>query len=155
MAITITYKLTGHGWAQFDLNIHGQEISLIASYLSDALGDLLSATTLIASGGHDATAALIEEPGEHRIRFLRIDSQTMTLRVIYMDSAFSHKADERGKLIYEAHCNIRDFARALLTATQELWTQLGDDGYRAQWLSHEYPYARRSNLQKALHKTTA
>jgi hypothetical protein len=66
MSLAFSYQLQGHGWAECRLEIDDQHATLTASYLSDALGDLASATTAALRGHPRPTASFAEEPGEYR-----------------------------------------------------------------------------------------
>ena len=46
MAIVIHYNLTGSGWSECIVEINGQKALLTASFLSDALADLLNAVPI-------------------------------------------------------------------------------------------------------------
>ena len=43
MGVEFSYELTGAGWAECTLRIGEQCVTVTASYLSDALGDLAAA----------------------------------------------------------------------------------------------------------------
>ncbi len=49
MAVSVTYNLIGASWAECLLEVGEQQARVTASYLSDALGDLLQA--VVGNGG--------------------------------------------------------------------------------------------------------
>lgn len=66
MTISVQYNLTGRGWSECIVEIDDQQVHLTASYLSDALADLLDAVAAVVRGADQATASFTEEPGEFR-----------------------------------------------------------------------------------------
>lgn len=59
MAISVQYNLTGAGWSECIIEIRYQQAHLTASYLSDALADLLDAVTALVRGADEATVSLV------------------------------------------------------------------------------------------------
>ncbi len=53
-SLELRFDLTGVGWAEATLSAGNDSVTILASYLSDALGDLAAATVLIASGLDEA-----------------------------------------------------------------------------------------------------
>jgi hypothetical protein len=53
MLVAVTYNLTGAGWSDCVIEAKGQRACLSASYLSDALGELLRATANIMNSVPD------------------------------------------------------------------------------------------------------
>ncbi len=68
MSVYVSYRLIERGWLECTIGIDNQYATVTASYLSDALGDLLGAVIRIVEGESDATASFAEEPGEYRWR---------------------------------------------------------------------------------------
>jgi hypothetical protein len=98
MAISVRYNLTGSGWAECIVEIDDRHAHITASYLSDALADLLDAVESVVRGIEDATALFIEEPGEYRWRFRRISPDRLWVRIIEFDESWKHRPDAEGKL---------------------------------------------------------
>jgi hypothetical protein len=48
VTLSISFKLTGAGWAECEIFIDGEVYVITASYLEDALGNLADATLRIA-----------------------------------------------------------------------------------------------------------
>jgi hypothetical protein len=55
-AVVFDYRLTGHGWGDAAFRICEQTASLSASYLGDALGELLEAIVALTRGEERARA---------------------------------------------------------------------------------------------------
>jgi hypothetical protein len=67
------FSLTGMGWARASLQSTNDSAQLTASYLSDALPDLLRALLELVGGAERATCTWEEEPGEYSWEFDRVD----------------------------------------------------------------------------------
>lgn len=145
MAITVQYNLTGRGWSECIVEINDQQAHLTASYLSNALADLLDAVTAVVRGADEATASFTEEPGEYRWRFRRSQDR-LCVRILWFNEIWSNYPDQDGELILEAECRLRTFAGAVLSASQQVLATHGLNGYREKWVNHEFP----SNLQAKL-----
>lgn len=62
----LKYELTGQGWAACHIMVNDQSVTATASYISDALGDLITAVLLLKKTGHAPDAIFAEEPGQFR-----------------------------------------------------------------------------------------
>jgi hypothetical protein len=150
MSIAIHYNLVGRGWAECLIEINGQSVHLHASYLSDALADLLEAVTLVVRGVEGSTASFADEPGEYRWRFQRISPDRLQVSIIWFTGLWKHRPDAEGKVILKAECRLRTFAGAVLSASQQVLSIHGLAGYRENWVNHEFPIAPQQKLQTAL-----
>ena len=74
LSVEFRYDLVGVGWSECTLIIDDTHVTVTASYLSDALRDLVAAVSRVTAGLPDATASFDEEPGEYRWRLFRIDT---------------------------------------------------------------------------------
>ena len=66
MVVSFEYRLTGRGCSECIVEIDDKSASLTASYLSDALADLLDAVVSIVQGNDEVTVSFMEEPGEYQ-----------------------------------------------------------------------------------------
>lgn len=64
--VEFTYRLTGAGWSEALLTIGAASTRLSASYLDDALGDLIAAAVLAPGAESTIRVSWAEEPGEFR-----------------------------------------------------------------------------------------
>lgn len=62
----LNYKLIDQGWAACEVELGDQGAKVTASYLSDALGDLVSAVLLLKTTGKAPGVSFAEEPSECR-----------------------------------------------------------------------------------------
>lgn len=150
MNVSVTYKLTGPGWAECSLEIDGQAIVTTASYLSDALASLLQSATDLVKGQLEATASFDEEPGEYRWRFKRIDEEMVSIRILWLDELWNREPDEKGRTVFSATCRIRTFAGAVLSTSQQLLAEYGLDGYKEKWDEYSFPLDLLNELKQSL-----
>jgi hypothetical protein len=150
MSFTIDYKLTGAGWAECIVEANGQKASLSASYLSDALGELLRAAVNLLEGVRGNTVSFAEEPGEYRWRLIRVDSEQIHVSVLSFDKLWGNEPDEAGNLVFQTVCPVREFAAAVASAAQRILDEYGVDGYREQWVNYDFPTDRLLRIQDLL-----
>ncbi len=150
MAISVQYSLTGIGWSECIVEIDDQQVHLSASYLTDALADLLDAVGAVVRGADQATASFTEEPGEYRWCFRQVSPDRLGIRILWFDEMWSDRPDEEGKVILETECRLQTFAKAVLSASQRVLTTYGLEGYREKWIEHEFPVQSQAKLQEAL-----
>jgi hypothetical protein len=154
MAISIQYNLTGRGWAECIVEINGQQAHLTASYLSDALADLLDAIAIVVRGANEATALFAEEPGEYRWRLTRVSDEQLCVCILWFKELWKHRPDEEGEVILKTECRLRTFAGAVLSASQSVLSTYGLDGYKENWVKNEFPIRSQIKLKDALSRTT-
>jgi hypothetical protein len=138
MSLQITYELAGRGWARVTLADNDQTCTLFVSFLSDALGDLLSALNMLLEGRSNTTCAMQAEPGEYRW-VMECSGDQLHLQVLRFDRNFSDRANEDGKLLFEAICPIHHFVRRIKMTLDNLLDTHGVSGYRAEWVNHDFP----------------
>lgn len=150
MAVSLEYNLTGRGWSECIVEIDDQRLVLTASYLSNALADLLRATADLLKGNNETTASFIEEPGEYRWRFTRVSEDRLSVCILWFDEFYQNRPNLEGKVILKTECRLRTFAGSVLSASQRVLKTHGLDGYKEQWVHYEFPTTLQVNLKKAL-----
>ena len=150
MGVTFSYELTGRGWAECSVRIGENVTRVTASYLHDALADLVSATGAALRGHPAASASFAEEPGEYRwILEPRADGQ-VRVRVLEFPEFGGGKPDDEGIVLLDRECRLRTFAGAIVSELQRLEAKHGQEGYRRLWVQHEFPAERLVELQGLL-----
>lgn len=149
-AISIQYNLIGRGWAECIVEINDQQAHLTASYLSDALADLLEAVTAVIRGSSESTASFADEPGEFRWRMKRVSDDRLQVCILRFEQLWQHRPDEEGKAILEVECRLRTFAGAVLSASQQVLSVYGLVDYQEKWINHEFPVKAQARLKDAL-----
>lgn len=150
MSIEFRYQLTGTGWADCTLIVGDSHVTVTASYLSDALRDLVSAVCRILEADAEATAVFAEEPGEYRWRLNRLDEDFVRIVILEFDDLWSDNQDSDGKAIFDVHCRLRSFAGAVYDGCKRLLAANGHDGYKEKWHSHDFPDFEFEELRRLL-----
>lgn len=139
MSIRIDYRLTGTGWADCTVHVNGAAHELSASYLSDALGNLVLAAAGLLSGLHSASASFDEEPGEFRWVLEHAGGLGLVVRVIEFQELWGDRPNSEGKQLLRYECNPLEFAEAVESAATLVLSQHGMAGYKEQWVQHDFP----------------
>lgn len=150
MGVFVQYNLTGRGWSECIVEINDRRITVTASYLSDALADLLDAVASIARGANEARAKFEEEPGEYRWIFTRLPPDKLRICILWFGNTFSTKLDTEGEKVFEIECRLRTFAGAILSASQRVLEVNRIEGYKQKWVNHKFPIQLQAKLKKAL-----
>lgn len=131
MSIEFSYRLTGAGWSTASISDGHATATLTASYLEDALGDLLEAVGVLLEGSTDARCSWEEEPGEYRWIFSRRGGD-VRLQVLGFEDLYSMKPDAAGYTIFETTQPLRGLAMAIGNGAQAV---LDEHGGTAIWRS--------------------
>ncbi|MDX2243872.1 MAG: hypothetical protein NW224_24615 [Leptolyngbyaceae cyanobacterium bins.302] len=150
MTVSVQYNLTGRGSSECIVEIDNQQAHLTASYLSDALADLISGVVALVQGADEVTVSFIEEPGEYTWQFKHVSQDRLCVHILWFDEMRKNKTDVEGELVLAAECRLRTFAGAVLSASQRVLLTHGLDGYCERWVKHEFPLKLQIKLQKAL-----
>jgi len=146
----IDYRMLGAGWAECEIEIQGKTATVPASYLSNALDDLIAAATSVARGAAEATARWEEEPGMIRWHLTRVGEVRLRVRILHVEEEFYGLPDEPGEVLLDAECRLRTFAGAVLSAAQRVLEKHGIKGYQNEWGMHGFPMERMRALEAAL-----
>ena len=153
--IYINYRLSGLGWAECLVDVNGQEINTLASYLSDALKSLINATIKMLSGNSRSWAYFAGEPTGYTWKFSSIDQHRTRLRIVY--NGFDEDSNDDNENIYpsllDVEINKYEFAESLDRALSNLLRNYGLDGYQEQWAEYPFPLTRYYRLKELLKKT--
>lgn len=153
MSLSISYKVTGAGWAECVIVADKKSIVLTASYLDDALGNLAEATLSIAEGEKLAYAVFAEEPGEFRWKISKTNDKEVLVEILEFDDWEDFRqTDEKGKVIFEFECELLQFVRKIITCLSEVLNENGLEGYIKKWLMHEFPLKTYNELRNSLQK---
>lgn len=124
-AVQFSFRLTGSGWARARLAHGSEEVELPASYLSDAIGEVLLAVAEVQDGGHSAVASWELEPGEYRWLFSRTNAE-VSLQVLAFRDSHPRLPDAEGSVIFAATCPVDEMARAFAEGARTVLSLEGD-----------------------------
>jgi hypothetical protein len=136
-SVEFTYRLTGPGWSEAVLSDGQHSATLTASYLSDALGELLDALIHLRGGAEEVRCSWEEEPGEYRWIFKRSDGR-IALAILWFED-LADEPDEAGRLVFETRQELDALTDAIAAGTQRLLADVGEVGYRREWIEHAFP----------------
>lgn len=140
--INFNYRLVGIGWCRATLSDNRQQIDLVASYLSDALGDLVHAVVQLLEGATDASCNWEQEPGTTCWLLSRHgdDLQITITQTDLNPHLWSGSVDSRTfEVVFESYCALRQFSLQLVDQLKELLATVGVDGYVERWLDAPFP----------------
>lgn len=144
-----SYRLTGTGWAEARIADEDSWATITASYLSDALGDLLEAVGVLLEGADEARCSWQEEPGEYRWIFRRTTSDVQ-LRVLSFPDQMRPEPDEDGVPVFETQQPLAALASAIVDAAQAVLDENGEDAYQRQWVEYPFPSGHLSMIKRRL-----
>jgi hypothetical protein len=109
-------------------------VEVIASSLSDGLGDLVRSTAALVRGPEQATATVqwVDEPGERRW-LLEREGESLRVRLLWFSEAFSRRRDEDGRPEFVKDCRVAEFAGQVKSQFERLLAEHGPDGYAERW----------------------
>ncbi len=132
--LEITYELTGAGWAKCIVRNGEHNLEMHPGYVGDALGDLVRATLFIAGGGHDAEFSFdAESDGDY---IWKISKYGQVLEVA-----------DYTKSLFKAQISRNDLVSAVCSAAQKVLDKHGVEGYKGQWIEHDFPVLELEALQ--------
>ena len=142
MTIKFTCDLTGVGWTKAIISSEGQEAEITASYLSDALGELVSAIVKLLNGSLEKFVVWEEEPGEYRWIF----TQDKQLKIeIY----WNPMNGEKEKTIFSTITTVKEFAQQVEKQFEKFLNEYGEDGYENEW-GFKFPSSEYRQLKNLL-----
>jgi hypothetical protein len=154
--VEFEFRLVGTGWAEGRIAIGHEFATPTASYLSDALGDLIRAVRALCAGAHEERASWDEEPGEYRWIFERGGS-TVRLRLLALPEwrAIVDAPDADGEVLLDAECQVSDLGSAIASGARRLLNEVGADGYREKWVEDPFPLDELTALEQSLNSTSS
>jgi hypothetical protein len=132
------YELVGTGWAKAIVANESSEATVTASYLSDALGDLLYMVWRSLESEPEVRCSWEEEPGEYRW-IMRRAGDDARLRVLDFDGGHPRRPDESGRLVFETSEPVLAIARAIALGASRCLAENGARRYADIWRT-EFPF---------------
>lgn len=115
-----------------------ESTQLTASYLGDALGDLLGALRLIQGGVTDSRASWEEEPGEYRWVFVRRNDLVDTT-ILWFDDRAGTKLDRDGEVRLAGTTTVETLIAAITRGARRALEHHGESGYEELWGRFPFP----------------
>lgn len=143
------YWLTGTGWADATISHDDQSVHLTASYLGDAMRDLLQAVADLLAGAEAARCSWAEEPGEYRWVFHQSDG-VVGVQILWFGDNQEGEPDESGINKFATSLPLIDLATAIAEGASKVLTKYGSEGYFQQWARAPFPETLLSTVQARL-----
>ena len=135
------------GWAQCTVSDKASSCTITASYLSDALRNLLIAANAVLSGFREVTFRFDEEPGEYRWVIESPRLNEIELRILSFPQLWGDNPDAEGKELFRTRCLPEQFSEAVHEAAAALLAKLGEEQYAAQWCEYPFPKLQFQELE--------
>jgi len=139
MSFSINFTLDGAGWATCIVSSGDAHCEITASYLSDALGDLVRAALATLSDGNPVSLSFDEEPGEFRWLLEQLPSNLLVVRILGFPELWGDRPDSEGKSLFRAEVTTIDFGKAVQAAAATVLEKHGVKGYAKSWIQHSFP----------------
>ena len=133
----ITWTLTGTGWADVRVGDDRSEAAVVASYISGAPEELLTAVARLATGAGEARAQFEAEPTAYRWIFAR-DGDAVSIRLLQLPDG--DLLDDGGTEIWRTSQDVDTLVRAVVRCFDEVASAYGESGYEQAWRE---PFPRR------------
>ncbi|WP_371657519.1 hypothetical protein [Streptomyces sp. NBC_00280] len=130
VGLRITWTLVAHGWADCVVEDHRAKAELIASYISDAPEEFLTAVARLVAGETETRAQFEAEPTAYRWIFHR-DGEDIRIRVLELRDGSDH--DNNGTRIWSSRLDIDVLARTVIRCFDGVACAYGETGYHDKW----------------------
>jgi hypothetical protein len=130
--MSITWTLSGTGWADCTVADDQAEAEATASYIGTAPEELLTAVARLVLGEKETRAQFEAEPTAFRWIFHREGTDVW---IQLLELADSRKHDKAGTEIWSSWQTIDTLARAFIRGFEEIARKYGESGYHGKWKS--------------------
>ena len=145
----ITYALDDSGWATATFTDNDKEVSVSASYLHDTLKQLVEAAINLNEGAQTSCVVFMNEPGEFQL-VLDKQNETYSLRAYDDWASWDMFPIENYNEVLNGTVNISIFCKQVLDLTDKIYVEYGIDGYKGNWIEHDFPYNQYMKLKRAI-----
>ncbi|WP_308796439.1 hypothetical protein [Agromyces silvae] len=142
------YWLTGTGWAKASVRHEDATLPLSASYIQDALGDLLQAVDDLLAGAGSSRCVWWEEPGQYWW-LLERSGEGVNLSILWFDD-WVREPDGSGVLKFAEALPLADLATAIAVGSAKVLAEHGAEEYRRRWVEAPFPEELLSKIQARL-----
>ena len=150
--VSIKFDLVGTGWAEAIITYQNETYKIDASYLSDALKDLINAVNMILQGGNGVVFRWLEEPGIYNWHLTR-SGDSVNIKIHFYEEVIDENLVEHfinPKLILEADCDLKEFASQVKQGMERILENIGESGYNEKWSEHPFPMEEYKELVRLL-----
>ncbi|WP_019415135.1 hypothetical protein [Paenisporosarcina sp. TG20] len=135
------YKLIGRGWASGYIEVNSKKFDFTASYLNDALHDLLQSLLIITPDCSPypvkkSTFELEEEPGGTVWIFKRIDGENLSITIVSYEDLDNKVINQ---LQFKEVCKLDDLIKEVVKTVSKILKTHGIEGYKESWGNYDFP----------------
>lgn len=143
---SLEYQVTGAGWARATVTDGTREVTLHISFLSDALRDLTEAAIVLQRGALSAVFTWLGEPAEYR---WSVDRQGDDLKI-----TISQPETSPDEVLFSGRCTLGRFSGQVLTQLWHIVGEMGVEGFKEHWESHDFPFDQYESLEALVKRRT-
>ncbi|MFD8762318.1 hypothetical protein ACFV03_25555 [Streptomyces mirabilis] len=147
--LSLSWRLSGRGWANCTIADHEREADLTASSISEAPEDLLNAVSRVLTGQTEVRTQFEAEPTAYRWVFYRQDT-TVWIRIVELSHGELH--DNAGTEVWSSWQPVDRLVRAVIRCFDQVADTYGESAYRGKWGEH-FPRAELEALRRLWHAT--
>lgn len=141
--------LDSYGWADPVLEGFGQRVEMTASYLADALGDLLGALMTTVNGRRSTVCNWARDPGEWLWLLDRIDDEQVHLEITGLtEDRFRAHFIGKGDLHLDAVLPLVDLVEAVTSGVRRCLEEVGAEEFSRRWRRHPFPMLQLTALER-------
>ncbi|WP_223701852.1 hypothetical protein [Sutcliffiella deserti] len=141
------YQLSGTGWARGYLKINNKKFNFIASYLTDALNDLLKSLLIITPKcvpyPQKKSSFIMEQEPERTVwKFETQDDKNVFITIVNKNEA----------VVFQEQCLLDDLLTVVVKSISKLLKKHGIKGYKKSWVNYEFPLDEYQRLHNYINK---
>jgi hypothetical protein len=153
--LRMSFALVGTGWSTCVVEAGGASVQVTASYLSDALGDLVLSAFAVASGFRTVEFGFAEEPGEYRWVVEVGMNTSLRLRLLEFSELWGYRPNDEGRSLLDVSMTSLDYLKAVQQCATAVLEQHGAKGYLAKWVANPFPERQLALLNEAISRWEA
>ncbi|MDD9271733.1 hypothetical protein ACFPES_32340 [Paenibacillus sp. GCM10023248] len=135
------YELTGIGWADGCIEINSSTVHFAASYITDALYDMLKAVNSLVPEVSPFPVSMAqfewnEEPGGTVWTLSKINVNSLRVQI----KSYEDLRNKKNQVIeLDETCSIHEFIRTIAQTLDMLLRKYGREGYKEKWVNFDFP----------------
>ncbi|MFE2529306.1 hypothetical protein ACFXEL_34340 [Streptomyces sp. NPDC059382] len=131
--LSLSWRLSGRGWANCTIADHEREADLTASSINEAQEDLLNAVSRVLTGQTEVRTQFEAEPTAYRWVFYRQDT-TVWIRIVELSHGELH--NNAGTEVWSSWQPVDRLVRAVIRCFDQVADTYGESAYRGKWGDH-------------------
>ncbi|MFD1722933.1 hypothetical protein [Amnibacterium endophyticum] len=152
MLFEVNLAADARGWADPTVQIGDAGLKMTASYLTDALGELLQALMSLVNGSLITECEWTQEPGGWRWEFRRPDEAAVDLVIAFKEDAYTQPwiSIESAQVRLQERLPLTEVIEAITAGSRRCFEQWGLSGFAEQWDEHPFPLLQLKALERWL-----